>query len=151
MRFKTTRDVLDRIVLFHKNLSEFYQRLSSVNEMARVKLLLDYMSRHEEQLRKNLAHYEDGVSAKILDTWFKYDPSSTILKNCDENPLKPYMSVEEVMDMALKFDDCLLNFYTKMAENCCIEDLKEIFSNLQRMGKRAKQNFVRNAQEIYDL
>ena len=151
MRFKTMRDVMDRVILFHKNLAKFYHNMSDVVQKERVKLLLDYMARHEEHLQENLARYKGEISTRLLDTWFKYVPSSNVLKDCEQQVIKPDMSVEEAVTQALKFDDCLLNFYNIMAENCCYKDLKEIFTNLANMEKRNRQNFVRDAQEVYDL
>lgn len=151
MNFKTTRDVLDRVIEFHQQLHDLYQHLSDIAEKERVKLLLEYMAQHEEHLRESLAEYEGGASEKILNTWFKYVPSSTILKDCSETQLNPDMSVEEIIDTALRFDDCLVDFYKTMAENSGIEEIEKIFLNLSNMERHEKMNFVRDAQQVNDM
>ncbi len=151
MRFKTTRDVLDRVVTFHQQLRDLYLRHANIADKERVKLLLDYMARHEEHLQKSLSQYEDNASERILDTWFKHIPSSAILKDCNDVRLAPDMSVEEIVKTALKFDDCLVDFYTVMAEKCVSEEVKSIFSNLLKMENQEKMKLVRIAQEVYDL
>ena len=54
MMFKTTREVLDRIRKFHQMLSTYYNEVSQQTDQIRLRLLLDYMSRHEKNFEENL-------------------------------------------------------------------------------------------------
>ena len=70
-RFKQTKDVLDYARTFHRQLSEYYDSLSKLAEKQRVKMLLDYLSRHEKHLDEILADYEEDASKKVMNTWLK--------------------------------------------------------------------------------
>ena len=50
MAFETTKDVLDHARDFHRQLSDHYAQLRDKAERERVKMLLDYLSRHEKHL-----------------------------------------------------------------------------------------------------
>ena len=67
MPYKKTRDILDRARTFHNNISERYRTLSVAAEKEKVKMLLDYLSRHEKNLAKSLEEYEEDASREILE------------------------------------------------------------------------------------
>lgn len=149
--FKTTREVLDRIRKFHQMLSTYYNEVSQQTDQIRLRLLLDYMSRHEKKFEENLARYEEEASKKVLDTWFKNLPDDEKLVDCEGMKIKPDMSTDEVIGIALRVDDCLIQFYKEMAECCVIKEIRELFSNLCEMEKREKYIFSRNAVELQDF
>ena len=119
MAFETTKEVLDHAREFHTQLSEFYSLLSSKSEKQRVKLLLDYMSQHEKYLEDTLTRYEEEVSDKILNTWFQYPPPKEILDTCREVSIKEtdYLTVDDVIEMAVKLEQCLIDLYKEMIKN----------------------------------
>jgi len=109
------------------------------------------MARHEEHISENLTKFENGTSKRILDTWFKYAPMNDIPEDCEGQELKPDMSVEEVIRLALKFDNCLVKLYKQLSENCASKEVKDLFTALLKIEKREERDFVRNAQEVNDL
>jgi len=151
MMFKTTREVLDRIRKFHRMLSIYYDDVSKQTDQARLRLLLDYMSRHEKKFEENLARFGEESSKKLLDTWFKFLPDEDKLIGCEAMKIRPDMTIDDVISIALRVDDCLIQFYTEMAEGCVIKEIKDFFTNLSNMEKREKYNFSRNTAELQDL
>ena len=51
MAYETVRDILDRVRNFHDQVGEYYHRLYSIADKERVRILLDYLSRHEKHLK----------------------------------------------------------------------------------------------------
>jgi hypothetical protein len=153
MAFETTKDVLDHAREFHTQLSEFYSLLSSKSEKQRIKLLLDYMSQHEKYLEETLTRYEEEVSEKILNTWFQYPPPKEILDTCREVSINEtdYLTVDDVIEMAVKLDDCLIDLYKEMIKNSETDQMREVFTNLMEMEKRQELELVRDAQEWKDI
>jgi len=153
MAFETTKDVLDHARKFHTKLGDFYNLLSSKSEKQRVKLLLDYMSEHEKYLEETLCRYEEEVSKKILNTWFRYSPPKELLEICRGVSLNRIdeLSVDDVIEMAVKLNQCLIDFYKEMSKNSKTDLIREAFTNLMEMEKRQELELVRDAQQWKDL
>ncbi len=77
MAYETVKDVFDRIRTFHHRVGDYYDRLYSIADTERVKILLDYMSRHEKKLELCISEYEHDAAKDVLEAWFKYTPAST--------------------------------------------------------------------------
>ena len=151
MRFEQTRDILNHARDFHRQVSEFYKRLSDKAEKQRVKMLLDYMSRHESNLERSMAKYQEATSKEVLDTWFQYTHDEDTLALCRDTEFKPDMTVEEVVRVALRLDDCLIKLYREMAARTDCNEAREIFKNLLALEESEKSKLARNAQLLMDF
>lgn len=153
MAFETTKDVLDHVRQFHQQLSEFYNRLSQKAEKERVKMLLDYLSRHEKHLENSMADYEAEVSANILKTWFQYPPPKDMLTTCQSLSIDDYdvLTVDSVVILALDLDNCLISLYREMIKNSESTEVREVFENLLAMEQKEELELVRNSLELKDL
>ncbi|MCK5188869.1 MAG: hypothetical protein KAR12_02310, partial [Methylococcales bacterium] len=97
MRFEQVRDILDHAREFHKCLGEFYQNLVEYEEETRIKMLLEYLGRHEKFLEQGIANFEESASEQVLDTWFQFTQDKATLKLPNSKNIKPDMSVEDVI------------------------------------------------------
>ena len=64
--FEQVKDVLDYGKTVHADLRKFYESLNEQNEQAHVKMLLDYLSRHESHLEETLERFETGSQHDVL-------------------------------------------------------------------------------------
>jgi len=151
MRFEQVRDILDHASEFHKRLGEFYQNLADHDDAARIKMLLEYLGRHEKFLEQGIANFEESASKQVLDTWFQYTQDKAILKLPEASNIKPNMPVEEVIRMGLDLDDCLLKLYKDAAENSEVPEVKEVFNNLLEMEQEEEHHLVRAALDSRDI
>lgn len=149
--FEQTRDVLDQVRDFHRQVSELYHRLADEAGKERIKMLLDYMSRHEQNMEESLKEYEDEASEMILNTWFQFVPDDSILKSVQDIQLQPDMSVEDVISLALRLDDILIDLYKRMVEEAEIPEVQEVFQNLLEMENQEKHLSVRNSLSVDDI
>lgn len=145
---QTAKDVIEQTKAFHKRLGTFYKELSDKADKERVKLLLEYMSRHHDSLASVMDEYEAEVSEHILNTWFMY-----VRKECDFSPffdaeLSPDMTTQEVMALSVDLDRCLLETYEAMIQNDIPDDVSEFFQGLLDMEKREKIKMAKNALRI---
>jgi len=146
MTYKRTKDVLECIQEIHHKLGDFYHRIAGKAERQRVKMLLDYMCRHERHLEASIAEYEKKASIRVLCTWFKYTADMPDLNCCDFlEKFKPEMAIDTMIGIILRVDDCLIEFYRSIAELCEVEPVREVFRNLLEMEKREEKQFVRDA------
>jgi rubrerythrin len=146
MSFEQTRDVIDRARAFHRDLRDFYRRLEDVAVKERVRILLDYLSRHEQVMEGRLAECEATHDRGVLNTWFKYTPPP-IREEIGKFVIRPDMSAEAVIRMALQFDETLLRLYAHAADLAPTPEVKDLFQQLHDEGRKERAKLVRDAFE----
>ena len=151
MTFQRTRDVLENVRLFHAQVSDFYQCLSGKAEKQRIKFLLDYMSRREKRFENYVAQYGTEASQGIMDTWFQYAANAKLGADLKAFDLESDMTVDQVINIALKMDERLFNLYDEMARSADSAKVKDFFSSLRDTVQQEKNEFVRSTRELEDL
>ena len=144
MAFKTIREILDYAKTYHSQLGDYYARLRDVADKERMKILLDYMSRHEAHMQDYLADYEQEAAKKVLDTWLKYSPVKAEVHGLKDIALNPDMSIEEVIKMSMKLDACLVDIYKEMADRSPSQECKDLFNDLLEMEKQEEIKCIRD-------
>ena len=151
MAIKNTRDVLDYVREYHKKLSDFYHKLADQTHRERVKILLDYMARHERHFEESLAAYEKDASKTVMDSWLQCAPDIDIDDTFTDVNLESDMSVDDVVNLAVKFDNYVIELYKKIADSCELTETKNVFTKLLEMENHEKYNLVRQAMRLNDL
>ncbi|MBN1835923.1 MAG: hypothetical protein JW820_08730 [Spirochaetales bacterium] len=131
--FRQVREIFDIARRFHEQLGHLYQRCSEQTERKRARLLLDYLSRHEENLSVCLARFEERVAPVVLDTWFQYVPDGIPLRDLETLELQPHMTIKEATALAMRMDDILIGFYRELAGNAETREARELFQSLLEM------------------
>lgn len=150
MRFQQTKEILEQTKAFHHQLQVFCQQVSAETDQERVKMLCDYIARHERNLERALEKYESDASTKILEAWFDAAPelvtpaSLVNLKSLSE------LNTAQVLQIAIDFDDHLIAHYEHLAKNAMNKQLKIIFKNLLSMEEHEKKRMVRDALRLED-
>ncbi|HPG00879.1 MAG TPA: ferritin family protein [Kiritimatiellia bacterium] len=145
MAFERVTDIVEHAKQFHRQLSALYGQLAVTAEREKIRILLNYMSRHEQHLVECLGGYEKDAAQKVLGTWFKFVPEMPKCKCFECVDLKPDMSVDQIIETALRVDRCLLKFYAEAAEKAVVPEVKDLFSKLVEMEKHKETERLRNA------
>ena len=151
LRFEQAKDVIDYSVKLHHQIGEFYKELGEEVAQERVKMLLTYLSRHEIHLEESLKEYEYDASEKILNTWLQFVPSSGIEASIKAFRLNPAMSVDEVIDKTIEFDDSLIALYKEVINETSEPSVQAVFENLVTMENKEKIKMVRNAMMLKEI
>lgn len=151
MPYGQAREILDYARAYHRRVSEFYQQLSDKSESARVKMLLDYLVRHKAHLDRALEDYTDEVKSRALDTWYRYSQEQCLFAPLDAAQYSNNMTVDEVMELGVTLDSCLLTSYKAMADAAPSRETREIFETLLEMENQQKHKLARIALEIGDM
>lgn len=151
MRFKTVKDVVEHARQLHKQIAGFYKQLSHRQHQERIKMLLDYLARHETSLEKMLANFEKDRSQQIWDEWFQFATDDTLPQTLKGAAVHANMDMDEIISLALQLDDYFINLYRDMAQNASSVAVKEIFENLLAAEQQEKNRTVRAALELKDL
>jgi rubrerythrin len=150
MSFKTVRDVLELSQDIHRNASVLYEQLREQTQRERVDMLLKFLSRHEEVLSSTLLKVTADASEKILDEWHQTELTSvvTILDGCKE--CHPDISVQELVNLALRVDDSLISLYKHMASEASTDEARQLFNNLVVLEENEKVKTVKAALSAND-
>lgn len=136
--FEQVKDVLNYSKTIHAGLRKLYASINEKPQQERVKMLLEYLYEQEHQLEQTISNFEAVSSQPVLDTWVQYGPSFNIQELIDGQKIHPDMLFDEVIDLAIKFDDALVAFYRQAENESDIPRIKEIFQNLAEMERRGK-------------
>ncbi len=151
MPYGQAKQIIESARAFHQRASRFYEELKDKSEGTRVKMLLDYLVRHEAHLEKALANYSEEVRTKALDAWYQYAQEHCLLQPFDVSQYPANMTTEDVMKIGLNIDSCLIASYKGMAEAATIPEVREIFENLLLMEEQQKHKLARVALEIEEM
>jgi rubrerythrin len=149
--FEQVKDVLDYGIQLHGQLTDLYDSLNQQNDQARVKMLLDYLSRHEKNREQAMQRFEDESRKSILNFWLQYSPGSNVEQLLRDAAVRPDMSVDDVIKIAMAFDNAMIELYKGAAIIVDDPHAKEVFTNLAEMEEQEKHRFIRDAEWMDDL
>ena len=155
MSVDQTRNIIDHAREFHQQVAEYYHRLADTAEGARARLLLDFMSEHEQRLATALADYEASAPEKLLNTWLQEgnetDDLADVCEEIRQLQNRPSINIDDLVGLGIKVSECLLAVYRDLAERAEPSTVRQVFENLVAMEERAQQQFARDAGRMSDL
>ena len=151
MPYGQAKEIVDSAQEFHRRASAFYQELADKAAGARVKMLLDYLVRHEAHLERALADFKEETRSKAMEAWHQYAQEQCLLQPFDVSQYPDNMTVTEVMEIGLNIDGCLVASYKGMAETATTPECREIFQSLLLMEEQQKHKLARIALEIDEM
>jgi rubrerythrin len=130
MAITTVNDVVQQAKEFEKRLADLYKRISAKSTQEGARMLADYMSRHRQRINRALSRLSSGKVERILSTPLQYEPENTACRSFDNIDLSPDADAKEIIDAAVAFDQCLVEFYRQVADQTVDQDVRELFENL---------------------
>lgn len=149
--FEQVKDVLDYGIELHAHLRTLYDKIGEQAEQARVKMLLEYLSRHERSRAEAMRRFEEAPKNRVLDVWLQYAPSSEIEQMLAQCVIKPDMSVRDIVKIAMTFDNALIAIYKEAAREAEDTTAKAVFQNLVEMEEKERQRFVFDMEWLEDM
>lgn len=151
MTTQTTRDILDQARYFHHLLQGFYEALKGKIEQPKLQLILDYLAQHEERMEQALDQYEEGIAAKVADTWFKYNAGVSMADAIRAIELKPDPTLDDLMTIAIQLENHFVTLYRHAADQAVSPETKEVFEQLLNETMRDRMKLSRDLVDMHDL
>ncbi|WP_321529697.1 hypothetical protein [uncultured Desulfuromonas sp.] len=151
MPYGQAKEILEYAREFHRKAGAYYQKLSCQTQSARVKLLLDYLVRHEKHLENALSDYEQSIATKALNSWYQFSKDQRTFQPIESLSFTDEMSVDEIIKIGTTIDNCLIASYKGMADTATSAEVREIFENLLAMEEQEKHVKARIALGINDM
>lgn len=148
MNYGQAKDIIQHARDFNHRVSEFYQKLSEHAEKPRVKLLLEYLARHESHLERALNDYSDSMTQEAMNTWYQIAQDQCTFQPLDEMEYPSDMSVSDVFRIGAKLDECLVESYKAVANTATSKEVRDIFQNLLDMEEQEKHRRARMELEL---
>ncbi len=152
MQIETLRDVLHWTRKFHTQLQECLARCSEVNEDERAKLLLVYLSDHENKLIRVLDGFEKTASVNALNTWcYEYVDKYPVQRhqNCTANFTD--MSSAEISTEISNLHEQVIGLYRHILDRANSESSRELLSGLLNIETHTAMQATQSANRLSDL
>ncbi len=140
MAYEQVKEIIGRAQRFHRDLSAFYEQAEGVVKREKVRIVLDYLRWHEHAMEERLREFVSGAGDHVMGAWFQYTPAHQMQEVLQRVKIDPDMTVDEVIELALKMDEGLLEFYRTARDIALIPEVREVFDGLYKeaMNERAK-------------
>jgi len=132
----TIADVLDQAGRFEKMLADYYQSVAESTVSEGVRLLTDYMSRHRERMSSQLAALTPSDARRIRSTPIHFQPKAADCHCLEGVELASDAPADDVLDVAVQFDQCLIRLYRMACEQVADEQTRAFFEGLIRCEER---------------
>lgn len=140
-------DLLRRCQQFHHRLAQHYEELEHTVNREDVRMMLDFMARHERHIEHCLMLYEKTAEPGVAKAWLKVVPDDRLrqlLAECEDDP---DMHVEDVIQMAMQFDNALIRMYRQLASSTHNTSLREALESLLDMEEREDRRLAWDLQQ----
>lgn len=132
----TVADVVHHAEAFERMLADYYRQVAGATQREGVRLLTDYMSRHRVRLREELARLDPEAVRRVLATPIRYEPQAADCRCFEGVNLPPEATAAEVLDAAIRFDECLINLYRQAERQATDPEVQGLFQGLIRTEER---------------
>lgn len=148
---KQVRDFLTFGKQLHGALKQLYEELNEHANLERIKILLDYLSRHEAHLEDALTRFEKDSRSGILNAWLEYTPELNVEAVMEKYRFEEVRSSDELITIVLNFDTTLIELYREVSTKVNDPRVKEVFLNLLALEEHEKIQVMRAALSLQDM
>ncbi len=148
---KQVREFIDFGKRLHASIRERYGELQEHAELTRVRMLLDFLIRHERHMEETLSRFEKDTRSGILEAWLEYSPELDVEAVVNACTLPDRPSTDQILDAALNFDEALVTLYREVAAKANDHRTKAVFSDLLKLEEQEKIQVARAAMSLQDM
>jgi len=152
--YKQVKEILEIIQSFHSDLSIYYFSLKEKAGDQRARMMLDYLSRREEYISEYLEKYLHDAKEKVLNSWIKnvpWLPKDVFVHCVEELEIVPPLYVDDILDIAMHYDECLVDFFSILVDETGSTRAQDIFANLLNAAKKEEMKLSKGALWLNDL
>lgn len=152
MQIETLRDVLKWTKEFHQHLSQCLSHCADKNTNTRAKMILAYLSDHEESLTKVVSGFETSGNEHALNTWcYEYVNKHPIIQHghCDA----PFSDLDavQIMEVIVDQHQQVIELYRYLASRADIPSAQEMLTSLKSLEEQEMMRMVQSANRFEDM
>ena len=152
METDTVRDVLHWSTRFHTTLAQSLQKSKAGAMGERERLLMNYLSEHEQFLADNYQRYQRDAEIKVLNTW-SYDCSKAFPKTWLQQGQAPFgdMTSQQIMENIEAQHNALIDFYQHLKRQAHITEVVAVLDQLIEMEQSEASVMNEASNRLEDL
>ena len=152
MQVETLKDILHRTNECHQQLADCMKHCANEQLNERAKLLLNYLSDHEQKLSSVLQAFETSADKNALNTWFYEYIDKSPLKShvtCD----KPFaeMSTQEIIGEIEAQHQQIIALYRYLIGRAEIPSAIELLNQLTELEEHEAMRMTHSANHLEDI
>lgn len=124
----------------HGNLKELYVELNEQAQLTQVKILLDLLCRHEEDIMKWLDNFEKKSKPSILEASLEHPSDLDVNKVMSNIHYYDDPTCDEILNIARDFTDALTKLYQEVSEKEEDVNVKTVFNTLVEFEVQANKH-----------
>ena len=132
----TIEDVLIHARNFERMLADYYAKLAEHTTRDGVRLLTEYMSRHQNRIEETLNTFSREQLKRVRSTPLRYEPQAADCRCFQDIGLAADASAAQVLDEAVVFDECLVSLYRQVLQQDVEPDIRQLFESLLCVEQR---------------
>ena len=148
---KEVRDFLDFGKGLHAEVRRLYVRLADTAEQERVRMLLEFLERHEQHMVQTLGRFEQDSHEGLLNGWMNYSPDLDVDSVIAQCQLSEQPTIDDIMAAAMRFDETLVRLYQEMAEKAVDQRTRDLFKDLVNLEQQEQISVSRAAMSLADM
>lgn len=152
MKVETLKDVLEWTKSTHRNLSQCMTHCAEHHDSERARMLLEYLSEHENTLKAALQRFVDASSSKVLNTWcLEYLDRQPIVdhKNCEASFMGQDLS--EIIETVVAQHHQIISLYKHLYSRAEIPSVLELTKQLANLEEHHAMQMVQASNCIQDI
>ena len=141
MANEQVKDVLDSTRSVHERAHVYFANLASRCAEPRAKMLLDYLSEHEQRLGQAICDMQADAAPKVLDTWVNsVEPVGHLADRLDwDTASRSTASFDELVALGLEIDNKVIDIYSDLAQRAEPPWLRDTFQSLLEMEQQEEK------------
>jgi hypothetical protein len=152
MQVETVRDVLNWTVLFHKNLKVSLKQSSKQNKDERARMILSYLSEHEESLEQIVQGFENTADEKALNTWcFDYIEKHAIIEYVHCDSFFEELDMSHIMEKIVNHHEQVIELYIHIYFSVGIDSAKKLLDAIKDIEENEIKRIVQSANRFSDM
>jgi len=150
-RYKKAIDFIEFVRSLHTDFKNYFEKIIDEINQEKIRMVLGYLAEHENRMVETLNYYKEGLGKGIEDTWYQFidlPDKPSCLKNF---AFDKDMSIDDVLELVSKVDNCLINLYKKLSEISVSAETQKVFENLAELEKNELRRIIHNIQKVTEL
>ena len=152
MQIETLRDILHWTASFHQQLSECLSHCADNNTDQRARMMLQYLSEHENRLRKVVSGFEATGAVDALNTWcIEYLQKHPIVRHQQCNAPFKDLDATQVMNDVINQHQQVIELYRYLASRADIPSAQHLLDALSALEEHEVMLMVQAGNRFSDM
>lgn len=152
MKIETLKDILHWTREFHQQLGNCLAHSTDSNDGYRERLLLDYLTEHEEKLAHVVETFEHSDNTNALNTWcYEFLNKAPIVQHQHSDAPFAELNTQQIMAVIVDQHQQVIELYRHLCARAEVPSAVELLENLKSLEEHEAMKIVHSANRLEDI